>query len=211
MTTKNSVNDLTREIINEIALEFIVNEKSTKDLMDKYNLSKNSILAIIERGNLVQKRDKYREKVLDRSLERCANYQSKIIFKATELLHEHVEKLSQRARKNANSILSSAEIRDVMAILSIISKEHRLDNDKPTDRTIKTVDVQFPEGFIPITRKPDVIVDADFKDVPKQENEESIRETEHEENSETKQESSETNEEEVVVEIDDDILGSPLG
>lgn len=185
-----TVTELTRDIINNVALDFIVNEKDKKQIALENNLSENTMNVLIQRLNLSKKRDKYREKVLDKSLERCSTYQSKIIYKATEILHNHVETLSQKTREQGKVMLSSAEIRDVMAILQIISKEHRLDNDKPTDRTIKEVRVSFPEGYTPITQKPDVIVEAEFKDIKEEPKEEKV---------------------EVVVEIDDDILESPLG
>jgi len=187
-----SLKELTRKIIEQVALDFIVNEKTKKEITVSHNLSDGVAQSLISRLGLVHKREKYRERVLDKALERCSTFQSKIIYKATEILHSHVEKLSVRSREQGKALLSSSEIRDVMAILQIISKEHRLDHDKPTDRTIKEVRVSFPEGYTPITSKPDVIVDAVIQDVKEEEpvEEEKI---------------------EVIVEIDDDVLRNPLG
>lgn len=188
--SKDNFDELTRKKIEEIALDFIVNEKNKSQIISEYNISEGIYYNIVQRMNLIKKRESYRKKVLSKALDRCSTYQSKIIYKATEILHSHVDKLSQKAKQSEHALLSSAEIRDVMAILQIISKENRLDNDKPTDRTIREVKVELPEGFSSIIKKPEVIVEAEFKDI--------------------QEENNEKEEEEVIVEVDDDIMGSPL-
>ena len=154
------MSNLTKKMVEEIALDFIVTDMPISDIKKKYNISDALFSTICNRMALHKKRDSYRNKVLAKSLERCSTYQSKIIYKATEILNTHIEKLSVRQRQQKDQILSSSEIRDVMSILQIVSKEHKLDNDKPTDKIIKEVRVLFPEGFVPITSKPDVIVEA---------------------------------------------------
>lgn len=190
------IEEITQKKVEEIALDFIVNNKSQSQLQKEYNLSAYFVRTLVEEMNLIKKREKYKEKVLDKSLEKCSNYQAKIIYKATELIHQHIDKLYESQKESDSPILNSAEIRDVMAILQMISKEHRLDHDKPTDRSVKEVMVSFPEGFVPITHnRPTIVEDVEFKEVKK--------EKDSEEESEDK--------EEIEVKIDDKILGNPLG
>lgn len=192
MSTKND--ECNRRMIEQIALDFVVNELPKREITKKYRVSDAIYSEIVRRMQLVRKRDTYRKNVLDKSLDRCATHQSKIIYKATDILNRHVEKLSQRQREQKNEILSSSEIRDVMGILAIISKEHRLDSDQATERIIERVQVMFPDGFQPITQTPrDIIAEAEVVE-PKQ-IEEPVEECT----------------DEMVVEVDDSVLRSPLG
>jgi hypothetical protein len=188
----NAIKNLTDKRVEEIALDFIVNDKTKSDIQRDYNLSRHLVSTIVKEMNLLEKRERYKERVLEKSLEKCSSYQSKIIYKATEILNNHIEKLSNKMKEPNAPLLSSSEVRDVMSILQIVSKENRLDNEQPTDRTIKEVKVQFPEGFRPITSKREVIVDADYKDVKKQEETKEVEES-------------------IEVEIDNNILENPLG
>lgn len=196
MTKNRALENITSKRLEEIALDYIVNSRKQSELQSKFNLSKHLVSSIIKEMKLVDKRKRYQEKLLEKSLERCSTYQSKIIVKATEIINGHIQKLSDEQKKENAPKLSSSEIRDVMAILQIVSKENRLDNDQPTEKMVKEVKIQFPEGFIPITQnsKPDVITEAvvvEEKKITEAVIEEAV--------------------EEIIVEIDDGILENPLG
>jgi len=186
-----ALDKITQKKLEDIALDFIVNDKTKAEIQRDHNISKYLVDTLIKKMNLVSKKEKYRDKILEKALDRCSTYQSKIIYRATEIINGHIEKLASQQKRSESKLLMSSEIRDVMAILQITSKEYRLDHDKPTDRSIREVKVSFPEGYAPITQK-QTIVDAEFKDVQKeQEIEEKL--------------------EEVEVEIDDNVLENPLG
>ena len=193
-TPKKTTSDLNAELIQEICVDFIVNEKTRIELENKYHVSAAALKEIIERFELVERRDEYQNQVLDKALTRCSKYQSEIIYKATEILHNHVVQVSELQKSQKYNILSSSEIRDIMAILSIISKENRLDNEHPTERTVGTVEVEFAGGYQGVQ----------VRDVVNIEQEEEIPEAE------TKQiepPQPEEDEDDVEVEFDDEIGG----
>jgi hypothetical protein len=201
---KGKSNNISRSIVDSFCLDYIINEKSVPELSEKYNFSPVLCHEIVIRMQLVKKRDTYRKRVLDKALNRCATYQSKIIGRATEMLSKHIEALSVKQRQQTQQMLSSNEIKDVMGILQIISKEYRLDNNQPTDNVVKQVQVLFPDNYASsINKKPDVVTQS--VNVTNNNIEQLAEE-------EVKKELSgivETDNEEIKVEIDDDIL-SPL-
>lgn len=187
MIRKND--EINSDILKEIAVDFIVHEMKQADICKKHNISSRALRHIVDAGKFVKKREAYKKKVLDKALEKCSNQQANIIYKATSLLDKHVNDLYNASCRQKKRELTSAEVRDILGILAVVSKEHRLDNDEPTEKIVKKVQVEFPAGFQPITQRRDVIVEAEVVQ-PK--------------------EVEEPKEEEIKVEVDDDIIGSPL-
>jgi len=189
----STIKSINEKRLEEIALDFVVNGLTRDEMKQKYNLTEWMYKAIVKNMNLNVKRREYSEKVLDKSIERCSTNQSKIIYKATEILGDHVDKLFKLQKRSGSKILSSTEVRDVMAILQTVGKEHRLDNQKATEIMVGSIKLEFPEGYSPITDNP-IEVEAEF--------------TSEEEG--TLEEKTDVIPE-VEVEVDSDILGSPLG
>lgn len=183
-----SKDDVRARVIQNIAVDYITNDMTRANLQKKYNISATALSALITRAQLVRKRETYAKKLLEKSLDKCITKQSMVIVRATSILEEHVKALKAKQRRQKDKMLSSSEIRDVLAILAVVSKEHRLDNDEPTEKIVKQVQVMFPDGFEPITNNQDIIAEAEVVE-PK---------------------TTEDNEE-VQVEIDDNITGGILG
>ena len=152
MTNIKSVKDLTTSLLAEISIDFIVNEMSRQGLQKKYNITPWVCDVIVNRNNLVSRREEYRNKVLDKSIDKCSTYQAKMMFKITRLLAKHIDAIDLINQAGKDHKLTSEEVRDMIAILTTISKEKRLNYNEPTEiRDIK-VKVSFPEGYQRITK-----------------------------------------------------------
>ncbi len=149
---KKTVRDLTADLIKQISLDFIVNEMTKIQLMEKYNITRNCCTDIVVRNECVKLRENYRFKVLDKTIDRCSTYQSKTMFKITKLLADHVDAIAivKKAGQGEGKKLTGDEVKDMISILQTISKEKRLDADKPTEIRDVKVKVEFPDGYQPI-------------------------------------------------------------
>lgn len=161
MAQYKTLGEISRRALEEISLDFIVNELPRREIVNKYHLSDDMLTAIVKQLELHKKRDAYRKKVLDKSLERCSTLQSKIIYKATDMLATHIDDLSKIKKKKPDVPLSSGEIRDVMAIFALISKENKLSNDQATERIVSKVKVEFSDTFVPINAEYKEIEEAE--------------------------------------------------
>lgn len=158
--------------VEAVAIEYIVNGGTIESIVKKYNTTYQTVKKIIKELKLDEKREKYQKKVLFKSLERCAVKQSEIVAKSTDILNIHIKKLHKRqSLMKGDKTLSTNDIRDVMAILAIVSKENRLDNDKATE-IVSGVKVSMPDSFFPILNKNVVAIENPQK--PKEEENEII-------------------------------------
>ncbi|MCH9665833.1 MAG: hypothetical protein K0U41_08320 [Gammaproteobacteria bacterium] len=142
-------NKLTTEMIQKIVVEYVTTDKKKETIAKKFNVSESTITVIVKRMELNKRKEAYNNEVLEKAIRKCSTRQSRVIYSAVGIIDKHVQRLARLQTENPNLILSSAEIRDVMAILQIISKEHRLDTNQPTDSTVSKVQVMFGDQYIP--------------------------------------------------------------
>lgn len=215
MSKKKKINDLSTDLIHEICVDFIVNSKTAKELAESYNMGLSSARNIINKFDLLQKQEDYKEHVLQKSVKKCADYHANIIYKSTNILNNHITQMSEKQEKQGEQMLSSADLRDVMSILSLISKEYRLDNDKPTDRSVNSVQLEFAGGYQGIDQRD--IIDSESTQVKTTEEskdnpQESISDPQENQSQQKKEQESEdeSTETEMDIDFENDILGGPI-
>lgn len=194
--------------VEAIALEYVIKCASISEIARKFGVMHSSVKKVVKQLNLEEKRSKYQKEVLSKAIQKCSEKQSDIISRSTDILNIHVKKLQDRQRKlTGDKTLTNNDIRDILAIISIIAKEHRLDNNKATE-IVDNVNVVMPETFFPILNKD--LSKIENKQMPKEDPneiivEEEIIKEEPPENYELGQE------EKVEVKVHSETLGSPLG
>jgi hypothetical protein len=193
-TGKKAVGDLSSETIKAFAVDFIVHNLSCRDAIAKYHITHGAYYEIRDRMDLIKKRDAYKQKVLDKALNKLAQKQSQILVDTVEILFKHVSAVKNRQATSDFAELDSEVINDIMKIAALLQKEKRLDEDKPTDNVQVKVIVEMPDVMY-IGQKPAIPVQHEEAQVVAQE--EKVIEA-------PKQETPLTD---VKVKADDDIVG----
>lgn len=137
-----SPGELPKGALRKITYDYIVHDMGRGEITVKYNISDYSYHVIVRRCDLVKKREQYRKMVLQKSLEKLADKQSQAICDSVEVMLSHVGSVKEIQR---SGILPSEIINDVMKIYTVMTKEKRLDEDRPTSNLGITVKVIMPE------------------------------------------------------------------
>ncbi len=133
--------------LNEICLDFCVKDMTRAEIMTKYKLSITLYILIHKKYKLLERKQKYREKVIDKSIEQCSRHQAKIVSQITSLFSNHVDNVAVLGRKQKYGALTHSQITDLVAIYTIVSKEQRLDNGQATSNIHSKIEVAMPDGY----------------------------------------------------------------
>jgi hypothetical protein len=159
-TGKRAVGDLQSEILQQIAVDYIVNDMACKDAVAKYNITPGAYYEIRDRMGLIKKREDYRKKILDKAIDKLANKKSKILVDAVDVLLKHVEGV-KNLQQNEMPVLPTSIVNDIIKIAALISNEKRLDEGKATENIGVKVIVEMPDIMVVgYTKKPDIATDA---------------------------------------------------
>ena len=185
--SKLTLTELTEILIREISIDYITTNMTGQEVQEKYNISPKTWVKIHRRQELAKKREEYKALVLEKDLDLKATKQSRIMNTGLDILEKHQDHLFEKQKKEA---LSETEIKGVRDNFSIISKEHRLDHNKPTDIAVNAIRLEMPQGMRPIVYGPPKDIEVEAKEIKK---------------SKASEEDSEDDEE------DNEIIGNPLG
>ena len=165
MSEPKSNKQLYSEMVKMMMMDFVVNDFSTTDLVEKYNLSIKAVLTIINQHDFKGKRASYHDKLLTKSIDKLATRQATIYSRITGILERQVERIEQLQRKNPEKLIDSNRMKEVLAAFALVAKEYRLDSDKPTDNSNITIKVDMgstpviSENHIINAGKPDIVVE----------------------------------------------------
>lgn len=160
------ISEMGKDVLKNICVDYIVNELSRQEIADKYNITPGLCGAIVLKMDLVNRREKYRERVIEKALEKCSKYQAKIIADVTQMFAKHIDHMELARRIQDKKMLTHNQVKELVAIFSLIAKERRLDNDEPTSHVAATVKVELPEGM-PVISKDQTIDVTPKKEEPK--------------------------------------------
>lgn len=155
-------NELGEEMLRQFSIDYITKDIPDVKLMEKYNISKCALYVIVNRMDLARKKLAYRDKVLEKALNKLATKQSSTLVKTMDIMLDHIGGIQRIQREGDSPVLPSKIIEDVMKIHEIMLKEKRLNEEKPTENIGLRVTVEMPN--IPVIGST-VIEDAEYKEV----------------------------------------------
>lgn len=148
--------------IKEMLVDYVTNNLSIQLLSEKYHFSTSVTKQIARKFKFESRKKEYDRKLLDIVLGKAQKQQASIIAKITSGMNEQVNRILKK-QDDPNYIIPSAHMKELVAMLSIFTKEHRLDNDQDTDRIGYTVKVVYPDHVPIITNNAKKTIDVEVE------------------------------------------------
>jgi hypothetical protein len=139
------------KMVKEMLVDYVANSLSHHLLSEKYHISVYLVKKIATRFKFESRKKEYDKKLLDTVLSKAQKQQTAIIAKITMAINNQVNRLIKMQEDNPDFLISSSHMKDLIASLTIFSKEYRLDNDQLTDSVGFTVKVEYPTNVPIIT------------------------------------------------------------
>ena len=181
LSEKLKLNPAFHKMVKEMLVDYVANSLSLQLLSEKYHISFSLTKSIAVRFKFENRKREYDKKLLDTVLGKAQKQQAAAIVKITAAINTQVNRIIKLQEDNPNYMISSGHMKDLIASLTIFSKEYRLDNDKLTDSVGFNVRVEFPAHVPIITnnnqRPTDIEVDAEIAEVKEIVQEEKQKET----------------------------------
>lgn len=129
------------EFVKSMMIDFVVHDMNSTQLMQKYNLTQQLCIAVIREYKFREKRMTYKNKLLDKALDRLAYRQANILNAVTLILEKQVKRLMKQQAHDPDKLIDSNRMKELIATYAIVTKEHRLNNDQATDNTSLSISV----------------------------------------------------------------------
>lgn len=129
--------------VKVMLLDYVVNNMTLQDIATKNNYPFSLVKKIATKFSFYTKKKEYEDKLLKTVLNKTQKKQAQLIATITEAISIQVRRIVKKQMEDENYIISNNNMKDLLSSLTIFSKEHRLDNDKPTDNNAVQVLVSF--------------------------------------------------------------------
>lgn len=152
MTSTNKEDELFyNQLIAEMFHDYSTQDFTYAMLVEKYHISHGTVHNIFKKHSFVKKKFAFQEGLLNESVKNLSSRHAKMLSRLTTIMEKQVERLQLMQRRDKTRILDSSRMKEVLTAFALISKEHRLDNDKPTDNQVMTIKVDMGPGVPLIT------------------------------------------------------------
>lgn len=162
LSKKLQLNPSFHKVIKEMLVDYVTNNLSAVLLSEKYHIPVSLVKEVARRYKFETRKKEYDRKLLDIVLGKAQKQQASIIVKITSGMNEQVNRIL-KMQDDPNYIIPSGQMKDLVAMLTIFTKEYRLDNDQETDRVGYTVKVEYPMHIPIITNNAKKTVDVEVQ------------------------------------------------
>lgn len=146
---EESVKNFYTSLINKMVVDFIVNEFDSKKLSEKYNIDLYAVKKIIKDHKFEKRKSEYQEKLFAVVLSKTQKRQAATIANVTKIINTQVNRILKKQETEPDYMVSGNQMKDLIAVLAILSKEYRLDHGQSTDNQVHKVVVEMPNN-VPI-------------------------------------------------------------
>ena len=143
------------KLIHKMMIDYVVHNLSQEKLSEKYQMTNYAVGDIIHTYKFKQKKAKFHDDILKRGLEKLVIRQAYVFQMANVILEKQLRAIRKYQYDNPDKMLDSNRMKEVLAAISILAKEHRLDMGQPTENTNITIKVDIPD--IPIVTENHII------------------------------------------------------
>lgn len=130
-------------MVKNMMVDFVVHDMSVQKLMDKYHLTSHTVYEVIRVFKFREKKVRYQDRVLEKSLKKLATRQSTVLLKATMILQRQVDRIEKQQLRNPDKLIDPVRMKEVLAAFALLSKEYRLDNGQATDNQNISIRVEM--------------------------------------------------------------------
>lgn len=176
------------KMVREMLVDYVTNDFTPIILAEKYHISQPLVRKISNKFKFEQRKKDYDRKLLETVLLKAQKQQTALIVKITSAINTQVNRIIKQQEEDPKFIIPNSQFKELIASLTIFSKEYRLDNDKVTESLGFNVKVEFPVGVPVITENHKKTVEGEFKEI-QQEVKEIIQEEQKKEEIDVKDES----------------------
>lgn len=136
-------------LVNKMVVDFVVNDLDSKKLSEKYHIDVFSVKKIIRDHKFEKRKDEYQEKLFSIVLKKTQRRQAATIANVTKIINTQINRILKKQEAEPDYIVSGNQMKDLIAVLAILSKEYRLDHGQSTDNQVHKVVVEMPNN-VPI-------------------------------------------------------------
>jgi hypothetical protein len=169
LSDKLKLNPTFHKMVKDMLVDYVANSLSLQLLSEKYHISFSLTKSIANRFKFENRKKEYDKKLLDTVLGKAQKQQAAAIVKITSAINIQVNRIIKKQEDDVNYLIPNGHMKDLIASLTIFSKEYRLDNDKLTDSVGFNVRVEFPSTVPIITnnnqRPTDIEVEKEIIEV----------------------------------------------
>jgi predicted transcriptional regulator len=130
-------------MVKNMMVDFVVHDMSVPKLQEKYHLTGHTVYEVIRVFKFREKKVRYQDRVLEKSLKKLATRQSTVLLKATMILQRQVDRIEKQQLRNPDKLIDPVRMKEVLAAFALLSKEYRLDNGQATDNQNISIRVEM--------------------------------------------------------------------
>lgn len=130
-------------MISNMLVDFVVHDMTIANMCTKYHLTSGMVYEIIRTFKFREKKVRYHDRVLEKSLKKLSTRQSAVLLKATMILERQVNRIEKEQLRNPDRLIDPNRMKEVLGAFALLSKEYRLDNGQATDNQNISIKVEM--------------------------------------------------------------------